>query len=90
LRRSDWSESFFAAMKKEPIHWTNSETKAAVQAAAFEYIYGFNTVTRIRKRLGCMAPGEYLRSLRTTRLAKAAWQIVCKIVEAPCTLLHPV
>ncbi len=33
-----WSESFFATMKKELIHWTHYETKESVRAAVFEYI----------------------------------------------------
>lgn len=67
-----WSESFFATMKKELIHWTHYETKESVRAAVFEYIYCFYNVTRIQKRLGYMSPREYLRSLRTDRLAKVA------------------
>ena len=67
-----WSESFFATMKKELIHWTHYETKESVRAAVFEYIYCFYNVTRIQKRLGYMSPREYLRSLRTDQLAKVA------------------
>ena len=67
-----WSESFFATMKKELIHWTHYETKEAVRAAVFEYIYCFYNVSRIQKRLGYMSPREYLRSLCTDRLAKVA------------------
>lgn len=33
-----WSESFFATMKKELIHWTYYETKESVRTAVFEYI----------------------------------------------------
>ena len=78
-----WSESFFATMKKELIHWTHYETKEAVRAAVFEYIYCFYNVSRIQKRLGYMSPREYLRSLCTDRLAIVAQQIVYKIVEVP-------
>ena len=67
-----WSESFFATMKKELIHWTHYETKEAVRAAVFEYIYCFYNVSRIQKRLGYMSPREYLRSLRTDQLARVA------------------
>jgi putative transposase len=67
-----WSESFFATMKKEVIHWTHYETKEAVRAAVFEYIYCFYNVSRIQKRLGYMSPREYLRSLRTDQLARVA------------------
>ncbi len=67
-----WSESFFATMKKELIHWTHYETKDSVRAAVFEYIYCFYNDKRIQKRLGYMSPKEYLRSLITKRLADAA------------------
>jgi len=66
-----WSESFFATMKKELIHWTHYGTKESVRAAVFEYIYCFYNVKRIQKRLGYMSPREYLRSLRTERSADA-------------------
>ena len=65
-----WSESFFATMKKELIHWTHYETKESVRAAVFEYIYCFYNVTRIQKRLGYMSPRDYFRSLRTDRLVR--------------------
>ena len=67
-----WSESFFATIKKELIHWTHYETKESVRAAVFEYIYCFYNVKRIQKRLGYMSPREYFKSLRTERLAKVA------------------
>jgi len=67
-----WSESFFATMKKELIHWTHFVTKESVRSAVFEYIYCFYNVKRIQKRLGYMSPREYLRSLRTTRSEDAA------------------
>jgi putative transposase len=67
-----WVESFFATMKKELIYRTHYETKESVRAAVFEYIYCFYNVKRIQKRLGYMSPGEYLRSLRTERLAEVA------------------
>ena len=59
-------------MKKELIHWTHYGTKESVRAAVFEYIYCFYNVKRIQKRLGYMSPTEYLRSLKTERLAKVA------------------
>ena len=67
-----WVESFFATMKKELIHRTHYETKGSVRAAVFEYIYCFYNVKRIQKKLGYISPGEYLRSLRTERLAEVA------------------
>ena len=67
-----WSESFFATMKKELIHWTHFKSKEAVRAAVFEYIYCFYNVRRIQKRLGYLSPREYYRSLNTWRLARVA------------------
>ena len=65
-----WSESFFATMKKELIHWTHYETKESVRAAVFEYIYCFYNVKRIQKRLGYMSPKEYLKSLKAEKLER--------------------
>lgn len=69
---NSWSESFFATMKKELIHWTHYKTKASVRAAVFEYIYCFYNVKRIQKRLGYMSPREYLRSFKKERSKKVA------------------
>lgn len=66
-----WSESFFATMKKELIHWTHYETKEAVRAAVFEYIYCFYNVTRIQKRLGYMSPKEYFESVKAEKTETA-------------------
>ncbi|GHU69255.1 transposase [Clostridia bacterium] len=67
-----WSESFFATMKKELIHWTHFETKSRVREAVFEYIYCFYNVTRIQKRLGYRSPKEFLRSLDWKELLAVA------------------
>ncbi len=67
-----WSESFFATLKKELIHWAYYRTKECLRAAVFEYIYCFYNVMRIQKRLGYMSPREYFRSLRIERLADVA------------------
>jgi putative transposase len=69
---NSWSESFFATMKKELIHWTHYETKDDVRAAVFEYIYCFYNAMRIQKGMGYLSPQEYLRSLRIEELADAA------------------
>jgi len=69
---NSWSESFFATMKKELIHWAHFETRARAREAVFEYIYCFYNVTRIQKRLGYLSPKEYLRSLKTERLDAVA------------------
>lgn len=67
-----WSESFFATMKKELIHWTHYETKESVRSAVFEYVYCFYNGKRIQKRLGYMSPIEYLRSLQIEGLVQVA------------------
>ncbi len=69
---NSWSESFFATMKKELIHWTHYKAKDDVRAAVFEYVYCFNNVKRTQKRLGYMSPREYFKSLSTERLADVA------------------
>jgi putative transposase len=66
-----WSESFFATMKKELIHWTHYETKESVRAAVFEYIFCFYNVKRIQKRLGYMSPREYLKSLKAKKTERS-------------------
>ena len=68
---NSWSESFFATMKKELIHWTHYETKEVVRAAVFEYIYCFYNVKRIQKRLGYMSPNEHLKSLKAKKSERA-------------------
>jgi putative transposase len=67
-----WSESFFATMKKEMIHWTHYETKESVRAAVFEYIYCVYNVKRIQKNLGYMSPREYLKTFGTEKSEKVA------------------
>lgn len=62
-----WSESFFATMKKELIHWTHYGTKESVRVAVFEYTYCFYNMKRIQKRLGHMSPKEYLKSLKAEK-----------------------
>lgn len=67
-----WSESFFATMKKELIHWAHYETKVSVREAVFEYIYCFYNVKRIQRRLGYLSPRDYLLSLERMELAEVA------------------
>ena len=66
-----WSESFFATMKKELIHWTHFETKELYGRQCLS-IYCFYNVKRIQKRIDYMSPREYRRSFRKERLAKVA------------------
>jgi transposase InsO family protein len=67
-----WSESFFATMKKELIHWEHFETKDEVRVAVFEYIYCFYNVERRQEGLGYPSPREYLESLKIEELAEVA------------------
>jgi len=64
-----WSESFFATMKKELIHWTFHRTKDSIRAAVFEYVHCFYNGTRIQKRLGYMSPRQLFNSLQVRGLA---------------------
>jgi len=47
-----WSESFFANLKKEAVHWVHFATRQKVRQAMFEYIDGFYNTKRVQKRLG--------------------------------------
>lgn len=69
---NSWSESFFATMKKECIHWSHFETREDVRAKVFEYIYGFYNVSRIQKRLGYLSPRDYFKTLQIDELSKVA------------------
>ena len=64
-----WSESFFATMKKELIHWTFHRTKESIRTAVFEYVHCFYNGTRTQKRLGYMSPRQLFNSLRMKWLA---------------------
>ena len=69
---NSWSESFFATMKRELIHWRHFGTKAEAREAVFEYIYCFYNATRIQKRLGYLSPRQYLKSLEIELLDAVA------------------
>jgi len=55
-----WSESFFANLKKETVHWVKFETRADARMAMFSYIDGFYNTKRIQRRLGYLSPLEWL------------------------------
>jgi len=63
-----WSESFFATMKKELIHWTYYRTRESVRSAVFEYVHCFYNGTRTQKRLGYLSPRQF-NSMRLNELA---------------------
>lgn len=69
---NSWSESFYAGMKKEIIHWRHYETRDQVRMAIFEYIEVFYNGRRAQKRLGYISPKEYFERLETGRLLKVA------------------
>lgn len=56
-----WSESFFANLKKEAVHWRNFRTRQEAREAIFAYIEGFYNTKRIQKRLGYMSPAGWLK-----------------------------
>lgn len=55
-----WSESFFANLKKEIIHWKFYPTREQARQAIFEYIEIFYNRQRAQKRLGYYSPIHYL------------------------------
>jgi putative transposase len=55
-----WSESFFAILKKEIVHWRVYKTREEARKAIFEYIEVFYNRQRVQKRLGYLSPIEYL------------------------------
>jgi len=57
---NSWSESFFANLKKEAVHWVQYGTRAEAREAIFAYIEGFYNTKRIQKRLGYLSPIQWL------------------------------
>jgi putative transposase len=57
---NSWSESFFANLKKEAVHWVHFATREEARNAMFAYIEGFYNTKRIQRRLGYLSPMEYL------------------------------
>jgi len=57
-----WSESFFANLKKESVHWVHFKTRAEARQAMFEYIEGFYNTRRVQKRLGYLSPMGWLEN----------------------------
>ena len=55
-----WSESFFANMKKEQVHWTHFKTIAKAREVLFEYIEVFYNRKRVQKRFGYLSPVQWL------------------------------
>jgi putative transposase len=57
-----WSESFFANLKKEAVHWVHFATREQARQAMFAYIEGFYNTRRAQKRLGYLSPMEWLKN----------------------------
>jgi putative transposase len=56
-----WSESFYANLKKEAVHWRYFPTRMEARQAIFAYIESFYNTRRIQKRLGYLSPMTWLR-----------------------------
>jgi len=67
-----WSESFFANLKKEAVHWTQFKTKEEAQEAMFAYIEGFYNTKRVQKRLGYLSPTQWLEKWLYNHSVEAA------------------
>ena len=57
---NSWSESFFANLKKEVVHWQWFATRTQARQAVFAYIEGFYNTRRVQKRLGYLSPKQWL------------------------------
>ncbi|MEG3067371.1 MAG: IS3 family transposase [Syntrophaceticus schinkii] len=67
-----WSESFFANLKKEAVHWRHFKTREEARQAIFAYIEGFYNTRRIQKRLYYLSPIQWLRRWENGHLSKVA------------------
>ena len=69
---NSWSESFFANLKKEAVHWAHFVTREEAREAMFAYIEGFYNTKRIQKRLGYLSPMQWLKKWYANNSTKAA------------------
>jgi len=69
---NSWSESFFANLKKEAVHWVNFATREEVRSAMFAYIEGFYNTKRIQRRLGYLSPMQWLKEWYASNSISAA------------------
>ncbi len=67
-----WSESFFAILKKEIIHWRFYPTREQARQTIFEYIEIFYNRHRVQKRLGYLSPIDYLKTWQLHNLKSVA------------------
>ncbi len=56
-----WSESFFANLKKEQVHWRQYKTVDEARESIFEYIEVFYNRRRGQKRLGYLSPMQWIK-----------------------------
>lgn len=67
-----WSESFFANLKKETVHWRHFRTREEASQVIFAYIEVFYNRQRIQKRLGYLSPMQWLERWRQAHLKSVA------------------
>jgi putative transposase len=66
------SESFFANLKKEAVHWEDFNTQEDVKQAMFGYIERFYNTRRQQERLSYLCPLDWLRQWYLDNLNSAA------------------
>jgi putative transposase len=69
---NSWSESFFANLKKEAVHWVHFTTREEARDAMFAYIEGFYNTKRIQRRLGYLSPMQWLKEWYGNNLKSVA------------------
>jgi putative transposase len=69
---NSWSESFFANLKKEAVHWVHFSTREEAREAIFAYIEGFYNTKRIQKKLGYLSPMQWLEEWYKNNLKSVA------------------
>jgi len=69
---NSWSESFFANLKKEAVHWAHFVTREEARNTMFAYIEGFYNTKRIQRRLGYLSPMQWLKEWYANNSISAA------------------
>jgi len=67
-----WSESFFANLKKEAVHWRHFRTREEARQKIFAHIEGFYNTKRAQERLGYLSPMQWLEQWNECRLESVA------------------
>jgi len=65
-------ESFFASLKKEPVHHARFRTRAEAKAAVFDYVEIFYNRQRLHSALGYRTPAEARASMEEVTMRAAA------------------